>query len=72
MATRIVLPIRSIEGAGSAAFDVQETFQEVIDKLAPKEQPTPEEVHANLTFTMTNGKRIFMIPPERAWWAEEL
>ena len=72
MATRITVPIQNIEGTGSQYFDIDESIEEVIKKLVPVEQPSPEQVHENLKFTRIDGRQVFILPTDRGWWLEEL
>lgn len=72
MATKILISISEDEAGKSKAFFVQEPFDAVIEKIWPaQQQPSSAlESRANMTHTLTNGKRV-VIPHGYIAYVEE-
>ena len=74
MATRIVVPMSPAEGEAygrSTQFFVQESYDEILERMAPLTPPTSALEHRmTLTFTLTNGNRLYLHPKDIMWIEE--
>jgi hypothetical protein len=61
--TKILMAVQSEEGGGSSVIEVSETFDEVMNKIQPLNQPSSSlEMRENLTFHKEDGNRIWLVP----------
>jgi len=71
MATRLVLNMQGPEDEGGHQFIVNDSFDEVIEKIMPVAHPTQSALdeRQRCLYTGTDGRRIFC-PPHYAAFAE--